>query len=232
MLDAFFVCIRLCPVTAPARPIFRYIPQHLGTDSTNRIGEEVASGTVTIRVPAERFNEALERIKSGVLEVNAESITGQDVTQEYVDTSSRLQNLQATEQQLQRIMETAGTVEDVLAVQRELTNTRSEIEVLQGRINFFDEAATFSSIRVDVQPEPPGPVEAQRVGWNPGATAEGAVGALVGLLQFVVDAVIVLAIVGLPFALIVGVVYWLLRRLSQRFNLQLRNPASITNTET
>ena len=192
--------------------------------TTNRIGEEVANGTVAIRVPAERLNEALERIKSGVLEVNTESITGQDVTQDYVDTSSRLQNLQATEQQLQRIMETAETVEDVLAVQRELTSVRGEIEIAQGRINFFDEAAAFSSIQVNVRPEPPGPVEAQRVGWNPGATAEGAFGALVGLLQFVVDAVIVLVIVGLPFALIVGAVYWLLRRVGQRFNLRLVDP--------
>lgn len=187
----------------------------------NRVGEEVTSGSVTIRVPAERLNEALERIKSGTLSIDNETITGQDVTQEYVDISSRLDNFKAAEQQLQSIMDSADTVEDVLAVQQELTSVRGEIESLQGRINFFDEAAAFSSIRVEVRPEPPGPIEAQRVGWNPGTTAQNALGALVSLLQFLADTVIVLVIIGLPSLIIIAILLWLFRRVNRRFNFQL-----------
>ena len=82
---------------------------------------------------------------------------------------------------------------------------------------------------MDVRPEPPGPIEAQRTRWNPGTTVESAFSALVGLLQFVIDAVIVLVIVGLPLAVIVGAVYWLLRRLSLRFNLQLWNRPKVSD---
>ncbi len=153
----------------------------------------------------------MEQIKSDTLSVDNENITGQDVTQEYVDTSSRLKNLQATEEQLLRVMDAAVKVEDVLAVQRELTTVRSEIEVLQGRINYFDEAAAFSSIRVDVRPQVPDPVTAQSLGWSPVSTAENALSALMRVLQFAVDLAIVLIIVGIPLALIIGVpalIFW------------------------
>lgn len=182
----------------------------------NSAGAEVTSGNVAVRVPAERLDEALERIKSSTLEVGAESITGQDVTQEYVDISSRLSNLKASETQLQAIMQTAETVEDVLAVQHELTNVRSEIEILQGRINFFDESAAFSSIRVEVRPPEPGPVERQSAVWSPASTAENALGRLVGVIQFVVDAGINIVIILLPFVILIGIPTWVIRRRRQR----------------
>src|SRR5690606_34749274 len=154
------------------------------------------SGTIVVHVPAERLDEALSQIKSGALKIDNENITGDDVTQQYVDLSSRLENLQASEQQLREIMDKAVRVADVLEVQRELTNVRGEIEVIQGRLNYFNEAAAFSSISVSVIPQPPGPVEVQTIGWNPGTTAENALGALVSVLQSLLDAAITVVIVG------------------------------------
>jgi hypothetical protein len=87
-------------------------------------GEDATSGTITIRVPAERLDEALAHIKTDADSVTGETISGHDVTNEYVDLSSRLKNLEATEQQLLRVLANAITVEDVLAVQRELSGVR------------------------------------------------------------------------------------------------------------
>ncbi len=198
--------------------------------TTRADGEETTNGSITIRIPADRLNEVLERIKSDTIAVNNENIIGQDVTNEYVDLSSRLKNLEATETQLQRIMETATEVEDVLAVQHELTTVRENIEVIQGRLNFFDEAAAFASVRVDVHPKPQGPIQTQQVGWNPGSTVERSLGALVSILQGLTDLAITLLIIGLPLVVIIGVPGRLLWRSRQRWFPSRPENAEKTNS--
>jgi hypothetical protein len=207
---------RITEIAAMAEAMGGWVVSSNSYATTNSNGDETTSGTVVVRVPAERLNEALAQIKSGAIKVDNEHITGDDVTQEYVDLSSRLENLLASEQQLRDIMDKAVRVADVLEVQRELTNVRGEIEVIQGRLNYFDEAAAFSSISVSVIPQPPGPVEAQSIGWNPGTTAENALGALMSVLQFLLDTAITIAIVGVPLVLLVGIPLWLVWRSRRR----------------
>jgi Domain of unknown function (DUF4349) len=203
---------KVAEITAMAESMGGWVVSSNSYSSTNNAGEPVTYGSITVRVPAERLHEAIERIKTDVISVESESINGQDVTQEYVDLSSQLTNLQATERQLQTVMESARRVEDVLAVQRELTHVQGQIETIQGRLKYFDEASTFSSIQVEVRPPMPGVVEAQNAGWNPGETVENAVSVLLGITQFVIDSAITLIIIGLPFALVIGIPVWLIWR--------------------
>lgn len=207
---------RITEIAAMAEAMGGWVVSSNSYTTTNSAGDETTSGTIVVRVPAERLDEALAQIKSGALKVDNENITGDDVTQQYVDLSSRLENLQASEQQLREIMDKAVRVADVLEVQRELTNVRGEIEVIQGRLNYFNEAAAFSSISVSVIPQPPGPVEVQTIGWNPGTTAENALGALVSVLQSLLDAAITVVIVGVPLALLVSIPLWLIWRSRRR----------------
>jgi hypothetical protein len=177
--------------------------------------EEAVRGSINIRVLAERLDEALERIKAGALSVESESVTGQDVTQQYVDLTSRLTNLQAAETQLQSIMEDARRTEDVLSVYNELVRVRGEIEVIQGQIQYYSESAAFSSISVELVPEAlETPI--QIAGWSPEGTARGAFLALLNVLRFLVDVAITLVVLVLPLALIVGVPGWLVYRRVRR----------------
>ncbi len=177
--------------------------------------EEAVRGSINIRVLAERLDEALERIKSGALSVESENVTGQDVTQQYVDLTSRLTNLQAAETQLQSIMEDARRTEDVLSVYNELVRVRGEIEVIQGQIQFYSESAAFSSISVELVPEAlETPI--QIAGWSPEGTARSAFVALLNVLRFLVDVAITLVVLVLPLALIVGVPSWLVYRRVRR----------------
>lgn len=178
-------------------------------------GEEVKRGSITIRVPVERLDEALEQIKSGAGKVNSENVTGQDVTQEYTDLTSQLTNLEAAEKQLRSIMEQAEKTEDVLSVYNELVRVRGEIETTRGRIQYYDQAAAFSSISVDIIPEA---IEApiQIAGWSPGRTAEEAIAALINILRSLADVLIIVVIVGIPLALIVGIPAWFITRAVRR----------------
>jgi len=203
---------KVSEISAMAESMGGWVVSSNSYSSVNNAGEPITYGSITVRVPAERLSETIERIKADVISVESESINGQDVTQEYVDLSSQLTNLQATERQLQSVMETARRVEDVLAVQRELTNVQGQIETIQGRLKYFDEASSFSSIQVDIRPPMPGAVEAQSAGWNPGKTVENAVSVLIGVTQFVIDSTITLAIIGLPFVLLIGIPVWMIWR--------------------
>jgi PKD repeat protein len=85
------------------------------------------------------------------VEVTSQTTSSQDVTEEYVDLTSKLKNLEATEQQLLRIMDKAEKVEDILAVERELSNTRSQIEQTKGRMQYLEKTASMSLIQVNLE---------------------------------------------------------------------------------
>ena len=85
-------------------------------------------GTITIRVPADQFDSAMSTLRGMADEVTSENTSAQDVTQQYTDLNAQLTNLQATEAQLLDIMKKAVTVDDILAVQSQLTNTEGQIE--------------------------------------------------------------------------------------------------------
>jgi hypothetical protein len=176
-------------------------------------GEEsrVTSASITIRVVADRLDEALERIKTGVQSVDYENVTGQDVTQQYVDLNSSLTNLRAAEEQLQVIMDSARRTEDVLSVYNQLVNIRGQIEQIQGQIQYFEESAAYSSIQVSLTPTPiTQPIEI--AGWRPQETARDAFQAFVNLLQGIADVGITVAVFGLPTLLVFGLPAWLIYR--------------------
>ncbi len=110
--------------------------------------------SITLRVPAERFDETIERIRSHGREVVAEDVTGRDVTAAFTDIESRMRNAQATEKQLLEIMATSRTVQSTLEVQREVAKVREQIEMFQGQLNVLADQAALSTITVNLHPVP------------------------------------------------------------------------------
>ncbi len=175
-------------------------------------GAEVPSATITIRVPAERLNEALERIEAmSNLPVENKSINSQDVTSEYTDLQSRLRNLEAAEAQLLEIMNQAYKTEDVLNVFNQLTQVREQIEVVKGQIKYYEESARLSSISVNILPnEAAQPLTIGR--WQPVGVAKEAIQALIKGLQVLVSVGIWLVLFVIPILIVVGVPPFLIVR--------------------
>jgi hypothetical protein len=105
-------------------------------------------GNVSIRVLAENYDKALVDIRALAKSVTSESTSSQDVTEEYVDLDSRVKNLQATETQLLKIMQSATKTEDILAIQRELTNVRGQIDQAKGRMQYLQRTSSTSLIQI------------------------------------------------------------------------------------
>ena len=175
----------------------------VGADSDTKYG------SVTLRVPSSSFDAVVGELRT-LGRLLSESSSSADVTEEYVDLEARRGNLEETEQKLQAFLDKAEDVEDLLAVQRELTTTRGEIERLTGRINLLSALVSESTIAVDfTQPGAEPPITGD--GWRPGETLEDAARALVTVLRVVGDVAIVTAVFS-PVIVALIVVVWLIRR--------------------
>ncbi len=117
---------------------------------TGNGAKEELEVSLVIRVPATQFGPALEQIRSAGSRVIQEKITGQDVTEEFIDLEAHLKTQKALEQQFLEIMKQARKVEDALEVQRQIAGVRTEIEKLEGRKRFLENRATLSTITVNL----------------------------------------------------------------------------------
>lgn len=107
--------------------------------------------TMTLRVPAAKFNEALDEIRKVTSRVVVETVKGQDVTEEFIDVEARLKTKKALEAQFLEIMKQGRTVEDALKVQTELSRVRGEIEQVEGRKRFLESQTSLSTIKLTIQ---------------------------------------------------------------------------------
>ncbi len=169
-----------------------------------RVNEQLR-GRVSIRVPAESFDAAMDQIKDLAVEVERENVSAQDVTEEYTDLSARLRNLEATEEELLALLtevrEKTRQAEDVLAVHRELTNIRGQIEQIKGRMQYLERMTALATINVELIPEEEEKPIVEE-GWQPLRTLRDASRALVDAGQFFVDAAIWLIVFVLPVLLV------------------------------
>lgn len=174
-----------------------------------------ASQTVVViaRVPATRFASALDQIRNAGERVIQERVSGQDVSEEYLDLEARIRTKKALEAQFLEIMKQARKVEDALEVQRELADVRTEIERFEGRRRFLENQAALSTITTTLQmPQPM--VAATTSGF--GASVKRAFGDAIdiaaAILLFIIQALIVL----IPIAIFFGLPGWLVWRVLRR----------------
>jgi hypothetical protein len=191
--------------------------------TTLQNGQTAPAGSISIRVPSGKLDEALSQIKANASDVPNENRTGQDVTQQYVDLQSQLDSLQAAEAQLTVIMQNATKTEDVLAVFNQLESYRQQIDVIKGQMQYFNQASTYSLINVTlIADETIQPIEIG--GWKPEGVAKDAIQSLIrfwqGFVNFLINLFLlvlpVLVTILAPFALLAWAIVALVKRNKRR----------------
>ncbi|MFO0659400.1 MAG: DUF4349 domain-containing protein [Polyangiaceae bacterium] len=109
------------------------------------------SVTLVMRVPSAEFATTLDEIRASGSKVLHERISGQDVTDEFVDVEARLRSYKALEAQLHELLRDAKTVSDAIQVHAKLNETRTEIERLEGRRRVLEDKTSLSTFTVRVQ---------------------------------------------------------------------------------
>ena len=137
------------------------------------------------------------------------------MTEEYVDLGSNLRNLQASETAILKLMDKATQIQDVLQLQRELTNVRGQIERIQGRKTYLERRSDMATITLSLRLPP---VEASARpftgAWDPAGVAQRGWQASLALLRGFAEVLIVVVAFSwwlVPFVAL-GAYVWLHRR--------------------
>ena len=185
------------------------------SQETSRTDDPLPEIRMTIRVPAERFDEVMDRLAALGVKVLDRNEVAEDVTEEYVDLQARLEAMEAARERLQEIMSKAETVEELLSAEQQLTAREAEIESIQGRLEYLTQSAKMSKIEITLLPSVLNlPLGAQ---WQPGETVRKAYRGLVKSAQGAVNLLIYFGIVGLPWLVILGLLAFGVRRLVRRY---------------
>ncbi len=112
-------------------------------------GEEARSGTLTLRIPAGRFEEAVADLK-GLGTIRSERVRGVDVTAEFVDLRSRLRNWRAQERVLLGLMREAASIGESIRVQGELQDVQLETERIRGQLRVLRDRTALATIRLQI----------------------------------------------------------------------------------
>ena len=179
--------------------------------STRISGEEQdMRGRISIRVPADKFEQALTELRELAVRVESESTDSRDVTEEYVDLESRLKNAEATESQYLALLEKAK-VEETIRIYELLHQVGREIEQIKGRMQYLERTSSMSLISVRLEPETT-TKPLVRAGWSALEALKSAVRGVVTFGQWLGTAAIWLLIFSPIWGAILGVILWRRRR--------------------
>ncbi len=184
------------------------------------------TAVVVLRVPVDRFEEALKRLaEMPNVNIDSQQVGGQDVTDQLIDMESRRRNLEATQTRIRSFLDQTKTVDEALKVNQQLADVERQIEELRGRMELTKDRAAYSTLNLDLRliaptptitPTPTlTPTPTPSGAWHPGDTYNDASKVTVWLFRTLADMTIWLAVVGLPLAiplLIIAGLAWLWRR--------------------
>ena len=169
---------------------------------------DTRSASLTIRVPSNRFGDALQQLKSLDGEVQTSGVSAQDVTDQFIDLQARLTAKQAEEQRYIAILNRASTIDEILKVDASLGSVRTQIEQLTAQINSIKGRTDFSTISMSISTLSALPGDTTPKAWDPAKTVGRALAALGAMMQVFADVVIWLVVFGwLPLLAFAAVIF-------------------------
>ncbi|HEY4565157.1 MAG TPA: DUF4349 domain-containing protein [Thermoanaerobaculia bacterium] len=201
----------------------------------NRLGGYVAASnaqrqgelfvyTLTLRVPADRLDQALNTFRSFAVRIDREHQQVEDVTDQYIDLDAHRRTLEATEHELSVLLaesrQKGRKADEIMEIYEKLTEIRTQIEQIQTQLSSYDKLAALSTVNLELVPtESAKPVA--DTSWHPSDTVRTSIRNLIDFLRWLVDFLIYALIVLLPVFLVIAVAFlalrWLWRRLGRPF---------------
>jgi hypothetical protein len=124
----------------------------LATELGGFLSEQADQGRIVLRIPAGKFDAALERIEA-LGEIVQRWVKAQDVTDAFRDLELRLRNAEAMRDRLVQLLDKATDVKQSLEVERELDRVSERIEVLKGQLKLLSDRIAYSTITIEFQPK-------------------------------------------------------------------------------
>ena len=174
--------------------------------------QDAASGNITVRVPTDKLDQALTAFKQISSKVVSESVTGNDVTDQYVDLDTQLSILNNTKLKFQAILDKAVTVSDLLNVQQQLMNIQSQIDSVIGQQKYLEQSAKLSRVTIYLSTDELSLPYAPTNVWRPMVVFKEAVRSLLGTFQSI-GSLIIWTVAYLPVIIpVLAIIYFVKRK--------------------
>jgi hypothetical protein len=187
---------------------------YIGASQESNAGDR-PTATITYRIPASRWEDAITAVRAVATKVVAEQTQASEVGGQIVDLEARIANLRASEAALQDIAKATARVTDLLAVQAQLTDVRGQIEQLDAQRARLADQVAYGTLVTTFGLEVAAVQETAR-GWDPAKDVDGATATLIGAGQALASAAIWFAIVWVPALLVLAVLAFVAWRLWRR----------------
>src|SRR5690606_21846616 len=138
-------------VEATHQKILKLASQNKGLVQSDNSGKDYNRiyKNLTVRIPTENFQQFIDGISEGVDYVDHRDISRQDVSEEFIDLEARLKAKRTLEERYLELLKKANKVEEMLQIERELSNIREEIEAKQGRLQYLQNQVSMSTVNIE-----------------------------------------------------------------------------------
>ena len=148
-----------------------------------RRDEAASSSNLQVRVPSDQLVEFSKYLKTLAVKVVYENISGNDITDQYVDYEEKLISLESVKARFEEIMEEAETVDEIMNVQNRISNIQNQIDSVKGQIKYMDRSTATSLVSISISTDelslPYTPVKS----WRPDVIMKEAVRAMISVLR-------------------------------------------------
>ena len=108
---------------------------------------------LTIRIPVQNFDKFMSSTESGNFKVLFKEISARDVTEEFVDLTTRLNSKRNALSRYNDIMKRADKVKDIVEIEEAIRNLQEEIESSEGRLRYLNDCVNYSTLSLSISTE-------------------------------------------------------------------------------
>jgi hypothetical protein len=167
--EAFIEVDKVDPAVLKVRQLAAQVGGYITNSSISGGHDQIRQATIELKIPATKYEEAVGSL-STIGKVETVNSTAQDVGEEFVDVTARVNNSRRLEERLISLLANrTGKLDEVLRVERELARVREEIERYEGRLRYLSARVAMSTLTITVHE--PAPILGNSPGENPIAAA-------------------------------------------------------------
>jgi len=145
--------------------------------------QDAATATISVRIPAKEFENAMKVFRGLSLKVISENLQGEDITDQYTDVQAHMTTLLSTKAKFEEILDKATDVQDILTVQREIISLQSQIDSLKGREQYLEKNTAMSQLTIFLSTDELALPYTQELSWRPELIYKQAVRSLIGSVR-------------------------------------------------
>ncbi len=176
--------------------------------------QDAPTATVIVRLPSDRLQNALEVYRGLAVKVISENLSGQDVTDEYVDNQGRLETLEKTKAKFEEIFEKATEIQDILNVQQQIISLQSQIDAVKGQQIYLEKNAQMAKLTIYLSTDELALPYAPSETWRPAVILKQATRSLLTQLRKLGTAVIWLTVYSVILVPTLLLIYYLKKKKS------------------